>query len=141
MHDPTKFPNIYFSKKKGQHKFCLFRFKVPIHKKFRSTHSSPQDILSRVLYYYSVLFSSSLSRSNTSLLADRSIIYVPNLVDAFAPTTILTLQTKPSLPSWMTITLTIGYLSIFGSSRNKTISQILKFLTILLNLCETCKIA
>ena len=26
MHDPTKFPNIYFSKKKAQHNFCSFRF-------------------------------------------------------------------------------------------------------------------
>ena len=32
MHDPTKFPNIYFSKKKAQHNFCSFRFKVSIHK-------------------------------------------------------------------------------------------------------------
>ena len=32
MHDPTKFPNIYFSKKKAQHNFCPFRFKVSIHK-------------------------------------------------------------------------------------------------------------
>ena len=33
-HDPTKFPNIYFSKKKAQHNFCSFRFKVSIHKVF-----------------------------------------------------------------------------------------------------------
>ena len=34
MHDPTKFSNIYFSKKKVQHNFCSFRFKVSIHKVF-----------------------------------------------------------------------------------------------------------
>ena len=34
MHDPTNFPNIYFSKKKVQHNFCSFRFKVSIHKVF-----------------------------------------------------------------------------------------------------------
>ena len=34
MHDPTKFPNIYFSKKKAQQNFCSFRFKVSIHKVF-----------------------------------------------------------------------------------------------------------
>ena len=33
-HDPTKFPNIYFSKKKAPHNFCSFRFKVFIHKVF-----------------------------------------------------------------------------------------------------------
>ena len=33
-HDPTKFPNIYFSKKKAQHNFCSFRFKVSIHNVF-----------------------------------------------------------------------------------------------------------
>ena len=33
-HDPTKFPNIYFSKKKAQHNFCSFRFKVTIRKVF-----------------------------------------------------------------------------------------------------------
>ena len=34
MHDPTKFPNIYSSKKKAQQNFCSFRFKVSIHKVF-----------------------------------------------------------------------------------------------------------
>ena len=34
MHDPTKFPNIYFSKKKAQWNFCSFRFKVSIHEVF-----------------------------------------------------------------------------------------------------------
>ena len=34
MHDPTKFPNICFSKKKALNNFCLFRFKVSIHKVF-----------------------------------------------------------------------------------------------------------
>ena len=33
-HDPTKFPNLYFSKKKAQHNFCSFGFKVSIHKVF-----------------------------------------------------------------------------------------------------------
>ena len=33
-HDPTRFPNIYFSKKKAQHNFCSLRFKVSIHKVF-----------------------------------------------------------------------------------------------------------
>ena len=36
--DPTKFWNICFSKKKAQHNFCLFRFKVSIHKVF---HQQP----------------------------------------------------------------------------------------------------
>ena len=34
MHDPTEFPNIYYSKKKAQHIFCSFRFKVSIHNVF-----------------------------------------------------------------------------------------------------------
>ena len=34
MYDPTKFRNIYFSKKKAQHNNCSFRFKVSIHKVF-----------------------------------------------------------------------------------------------------------
>ena len=34
MHDSTKFPNIYFSKKKAEHNDCSFRFKVFIHKVF-----------------------------------------------------------------------------------------------------------
>ena len=28
IYDLTKFPNIYFSKKKAEHNFCSFRFKV-----------------------------------------------------------------------------------------------------------------
>ena len=28
MHDPTKFPNIYFSKKRAQHNFSSCRFNV-----------------------------------------------------------------------------------------------------------------
>ena len=36
MHDPTKFPDIYFGKGKPQHNFRFsFRFKVSIHKVFR----------------------------------------------------------------------------------------------------------
>ena len=34
MHDPMKFPSIYFSNKKAQLNFCSFRFKVFIHKVF-----------------------------------------------------------------------------------------------------------
>ena len=34
MHDPTKFSNFYFSKKKTQHSNCSLRFKVSIHKVF-----------------------------------------------------------------------------------------------------------
>ena len=34
MHDPTKFPNIYFSKKKARHNFYPFRFNVSVHKVF-----------------------------------------------------------------------------------------------------------
>ena len=31
-HDPTRFPSIYFRKKKAQHNLCSFRCKVFIHK-------------------------------------------------------------------------------------------------------------
>ena len=37
-HDCSTFPNIYFSKKKAQHNFCSFRFKVSIYKVF---HQQP----------------------------------------------------------------------------------------------------
>ena len=52
MHDPTKFLNIYFSKKKAQHNFCSFRFKVSIHKEFHQ-HTPPSIyfILSSILLF------------------------------------------------------------------------------------------
>ena len=34
MYDPTKFSNICVTKKKAQHNFCSFRFKVSIDKVF-----------------------------------------------------------------------------------------------------------
>ena len=40
MHDPTKFPNIYFSKKKAQQNFCSFKFKVSIRKVFYQQNMS-----------------------------------------------------------------------------------------------------
>ena len=49
MHDPTKFPNIYFSKKKAQQKFCSFRFKVSIHNVF-DEHSPPLKIFHLEFY-------------------------------------------------------------------------------------------
>ena len=49
MHDPTKFPNIYFSKKKAQHSFCSFRFKVSIHKVFHQ-HTPPLKIFHLEFY-------------------------------------------------------------------------------------------
>ena len=94
-----------------------------------------------VLYYCSILFSSSLSTSNTSLFAGCSSICVPNVCDKFVPTTILTLQTQPSLPYWMAITLPIGHLFLLISSHNKTMYPTLKFLTFLFHLWQTCKVA
>ena len=49
MHDPTKFPNIYFSKKKAQHSFCSFRFKVSIHKVFHQ-HTPSLEIFHLEFY-------------------------------------------------------------------------------------------
>ena len=48
-HDPTEFPKIYFSKKKAQHNFCAFRFKVSIHKVFYQ-HSPPLKIFHLEFY-------------------------------------------------------------------------------------------
>ena len=49
MHDPAKFPNIYFSKKKAQQKFCSFKFKVSIHKVFHQ-HTPPLKIFHLEFY-------------------------------------------------------------------------------------------
>ena len=49
MHDPTKVTNIYFSKKKAQHNFCSFRFKVSIHKVFHQ-HTPPLKIFHLEFY-------------------------------------------------------------------------------------------
>ena len=49
MHDPTKFSNIYFSKKKAQQNFCSFRFKVSIHKVFHQ-HTPPLKIFHLEFY-------------------------------------------------------------------------------------------
>ena len=50
-------------------------------------------------------------------------------------------NTQPSLPYWMAITLPIGHLFLLVSSHNKTMYSTLKFLTILLHLWQTCKVA
>ena len=46
-HDPTKFPNIYFSKKKAQHNFCSFRLKCPFIKFFINI----TEVFSRILHH------------------------------------------------------------------------------------------
>ena len=130
MHDPTKFPNIYFNKTKAQHNFCLFRFKVSIHKIFHQ-HTSPLKIFESyiiVQYYFQQV--TKVCLQVTQVLVSN----VSNVFDAFVQTTILTLQTKPSLPSRMAITLSIGHLFLLVSSHNKTMSPTLKFLTILFHL-------
>ena len=33
-YDPTRFPNIFLSKKKAQHNFCSFKFSMFMHKVF-----------------------------------------------------------------------------------------------------------
>ena len=49
MHDPTKFSNIYFSKKKAQRNSGLIRFKVSIHKFFHQ-HTPPLKIFHLEFY-------------------------------------------------------------------------------------------
>ena len=39
-HDLTRFPNIYFNKKKAKQNFCSFRFKLSIHKVFNQHNLS-----------------------------------------------------------------------------------------------------
>ena len=42
-HGPTRSPNIFVSKKKAQHNFCSFRFKVSIHKVFHQQQFCNRD--------------------------------------------------------------------------------------------------
>ena len=130
-------------RKKHSTIFVHSDLKCPFIKNFINT-LPPQYISSWVLYYCSILLWPLLSTSNISLFAGRSSIRLQVaqvfVFDAFVPTAILTLWAKPSLPSWMAITLSIGYVFLLVSSRNKTMSSTLKFLTILFNLWQTCKV-
>ena len=122
------------------HSFCSFTFNVSIHKVFYQRTPLHKIFCSGsyfiVQYYFHPRF-----QQVTCLFAGRWCIRVPYIFDAYVRTTILTLRTKPLLPSWMAITLPIGHLFLLASSRNKTMSPVLRFLLILFHLWRTCKVA
>ena len=129
-------------RKNTQHNFCSFRFKLSVHKVFHR-HTPPLRIFYLDFYFhYSILFSSSLSKSKTSLFARRSNICVfictHVLKYSFVPTNELTFPTKLTLSFWIDMTLPIGHFFLLVSSLNKAMFPTLKFLTILSHLWRTC---
>ena len=78
MHDPTKFPNIYFSKKKAQHNFSSFRFKVSIHKVFHQ-HTPTFKIFHLEFYIIIQRYFHSHFQQATQVYLQVAQVFVPQM--------------------------------------------------------------
>ena len=92
QHDPTKFPNIYFSKTKVQHNFCSFRFKLSIHEVFHQHLKSVLLLLQvnfvsgfRLELIY-ISFIESIRSNLTHLHGFQQFVLLPRAHVSFVPT-------------------------------------------------------